>query len=72
MPPENHPIWKLAQGLILAGVLCFALSPYSGLYNSWKPADAITVISALAAWLGGGAALDRIARGGNNSGGPDH
>lgn len=48
----KHPGWKLAEGLIVASVLIFALSPYSGLYNSWTRSDILTVMAVLASWAG--------------------
>lgn len=47
MLDAKHPIWKLAELLILALVLIFMLSPYSGLYNSWTKSDIFTVLAAL-------------------------
>ena len=52
MPEANHPIWKVAQGVVIASVLIFALSPYSGLYNSWTKSDILTVLAVLASWAG--------------------
>jgi hypothetical protein len=48
----KHPIWKLAEGVIVAAVLIFALSPFSGLYNSWTRSDIFTVMAVLASWAG--------------------
>lgn len=67
IPEANHPIWHILKGLILAAVLCFALSPYSGLYNSWKASDAITIIGTLAAYFGVTIPLDRLRASGNNN-----
>lgn len=52
MPDANHPIWKLLQGVVIASVLIFALSPYSGLYNNWSKSDIFTVMAVLGSWLG--------------------
>jgi hypothetical protein len=52
IPDAKHPIWKVAQGMVIASVLIFALSPYSGLYNSWTRSDIVTVLAVLASWAG--------------------
>jgi len=52
MPDASHPIWKIAQGVVIASVLIFALSPYSGLYNAWTKSDILTVLAVLASWAG--------------------
>ena len=50
---SNSPVaLELGRGALIAVVLIFALSPYSGLYNHWSASDILTVIAVLASWAG--------------------
>lgn len=52
LPSADHPCWRLLTMLIPSLVLCFALSPYSGLYKAWAPGDIFTVLAVLASIAG--------------------